>query len=449
MMLRNILKLFPSGIIFFNQSDGLLYKNKYWTNLLDRFKRQGFEFWRNNKHTPMKINDNQDFAGTDEGIVVGDNDTQEVLDSLYLKGNVMHTLKDEILKIYEHFYNNDYESKDIINNGVDDFILKENEDFNEYEIKDAEGKLINEFSIKFAAFKVSSEDNAIMVVLNDISEREKITKISEMLKTIMLCSISHELRTPVNQINGVLTLLLPTLRSQKQKELLRIANSSTELLKVKVNDMLDFYEVETHNFKMKKSVFNPRKAFSYIKKVFYPILDKNNLKMYFLIHEKTPEFVFHDAERIEQVLTNFVSNAVKYTKKGMICVSIDWEEDPTDRKNGTIKFSVSDTGVGIHKDRKQNLLKFLEPQNFIDFDQWKEGGPVTPKLAGTGLGISQKILNMLDSQIEFTSIENQGSVFWFSLNVNFEEPIHSIEESNKSLSKIVNDQLNDVSFVSA
>ena len=68
----------------------------------------------------------------------------------------------------------------------------------------------------------------------------------------MLWSISHELRSPVNQINGVLTLLLPTLSTPEQRNLIRIANSSTELLKLKVDDMLDFYEVETNNFKNEK-----------------------------------------------------------------------------------------------------------------------------------------------------------------------------------------------------
>jgi len=258
-----------------------------------------------------------------------------------------------------------------------------------------------------------------MVVINDISERTKLreSKMSEMLKTIMLCSISHELRSPVNQINGVLTLLYPTLTSERQLGLFNIANSSVELLKLKVNDMLDFYEVETNNFQPKMAVFNPRKMLTYIKKVFLPILDKNNLKLYFMIHENAPEYIYHDADRIQKVLINFVSNAVKYTRKGIICISFDWELDLENPPEGTIKFSVSDTGIGIAKERRENLLVFLDPSNYKNAE---DGIAATPKLAGTGLGISQKIMNMLGSQIELISAEGSGTIFWFKLKINKE-----------------------------
>ena len=155
------------------------------------------------------------------------------------------------MKIHKHFYEKNIEYHKIDEFGMDDFMIHENLDFNEYEIKNLHGKQISEFSAKFSAFNFSAEEKSIMIVINDISERARLreSKISEMLKTIMLWSISHELRTPVNQINGALTLILPTLATSEQRNLIRIANSSTELLKSKVDDMLDFYEVETGNFK--------------------------------------------------------------------------------------------------------------------------------------------------------------------------------------------------------
>lgn len=89
-----------------------------------------------------------------------------------------------------------------------------------------------------------------MVVLNDISEKIHLraSKISEKVKTIMFCSISHELRSPLNHISGIHSLIKSKLTTSEQQQLLKIAESSTELLKIKIDDILDFYEVETSNF---------------------------------------------------------------------------------------------------------------------------------------------------------------------------------------------------------
>lgn len=199
---------------------------------------------------------------------------------------------------------------------------------------------------------------------------------------------------------------MPTLESKRQKELLKIANSSTELLKLKVNDMLDFYEIETHKFKAEKRLFNPKSLFVYIKKVFMPVLDRKSLKLYFLIHEDIPDQVYQDPERIQQVLANFVSNSIKYTKKGIICVSADWISNKGSTTCEKIKFSVSDTGIGIAKKKRDNLFNFLDPSKFQEvFEENESQQTITTKLAGTGLGIAHRIITELGSQIEFTSTE--------------------------------------------
>jgi signal transduction histidine kinase len=427
-MLRKILKLFPFGIIFYSQKEGIFYKNKFWMNLLEKYNKSNYKFWRNRSHQSNIINQNSNYQSAEEENLIGNTETQKVLGSMYSRENTNHTLKDEILKIHNHFYHKNVEFNKIDEYGVDNFIHKENIDFNEYEIKDKRGNQIAEFNVKFSAFKFTPDDKSVMVVINDISERAKLreSKISEMLKTIMLCSISHELRSPVNQINGALTLLLPTLSTNKQKDLLKIANSSTELLKLKINDMLDFYEVETNNFKAEKKFFKPTKLFSYIKKVFFPMFDKNCQKLYFQIHEGTPELIYHDMERIRQVLINFISNSIKYTKRGVIWVSIDWKADLKSPCHGNIKFSVSDTGVGVPKSKREHLFKFLDPNNFKNPQFWKEWDSLfTPRLAGTGLGISQKIVQALGSTIEFTSAEGAGSVFWFTLKINPVDEVQS------------------------
>lgn len=172
----------------------------------------------------------------------------------------------------------------------------------------------------------------------------------------------------------MLTLLLPTLETKEQKHLIKIANSSTELLKLKVDDMLDFYEAETKNFKPEKKPFDPRKLFAYLKTIFSPMIDHTNIKLYFFIHERTPEMIFHDMDRIKQVLVNIMSNSVKYTKKGVISAIIDWEDakHTDDERCGMIKFTISDTGSGIPKHKKKNLFTFLDPQNFKELLKGKD-----------------------------------------------------------------------------
>ena len=387
-------------------------------DLIHKFQHDhDFNFWRNKAYVHKDII--VDYKVPHQNNADDDKETVDMLNNLYLRENSKYSLMDEILKIHSHFYEKNVQYNKIDEFGMDDFILNENLDFNEYEIKNVQGKQISEFSAKFSAFNFADEDKSIMVVINDISERARLreSKISEMLKTIMLCSISHELRSPVNQINGVLTLLLPTLSTIEQMNLIRIANSSTELLKLKVDDMLDFYEVETNNFKTDKLKFEPRLLLEHLRSIFFPIIDKNNIRILFYIHEKTPEVVNHDLHRIKQIMVNLISNAVKYTNKGIISVIINWKDAKKDPTSGTIQFSVSDTGCGIPKDKREFLFEFLSPENIkhIDFSESKMSN--TTKLAGTGLGISQKIAEALGTKIKFSSIVGVGSRFWISLKV--------------------------------
>lgn len=251
------------------------------------------------------------------------------------------------------------------------------------------------------------------------------------MKTIMLCSISHELRSPVNQINGMLSLLQPTLKTSEQQRLLKIANSSNEILRIKISDMLDYYEIETKNFKTEIIKFNPREHLKFLESLFVSLIDKKNVKLYFFVHKQTPKYIYHDSKRIIQILVNLLSNAIKYTKKGAILVIVDWQQTGRfkHKPEGIIKFTVSDSGCGISKEKKKNLFKFL------DFSQFKDNldngvdniNPSNPKLAGTGLGISQKIAKQLKSEIEVNSIVGAGSKFYFQLETSTvkESPIFS------------------------
>jgi two-component system sensor histidine kinase BarA len=260
-----------------------------------------------------------------------------------------------------------------------------------------------------------------MIVLCDISERIdlKASKISEKMKTIMFCSISHELRSPLNHISGILSILKTKLATNEQNGLMKIAESSTEILKMKIDDILDFYEVESGNFNMDKMKFDVRNQCKELESVFLPLMNEKKVKLLFYVHEKTPDFMTHDVCRIHKILVNLISNSVKYTKSGAIVVSIDWKENTAEINNPKyeLKYSVADTGIGINKEKKLTLFKFLDPMNYRNTDFADENNNVTTSLAGTGLGISQKIAHKLGSEIEYTSTQNVGSTFWFKVDI--------------------------------
>ena len=133
----------------------------------------------------------------------------------------------------------------------------------------------------------------------------------------------------------------------------------------------------------------------------------------------------------------FIGNSIKYTKKGVISVIIDWIEGDINKVESkpTLKFMVSDSGWGISEKKKLTLFKFLDPNLCDEFEiDW--GSEQTTPLAGTGLGISQKIAIQLGTAINFKSTEGNGSSFWFELQI--DEFINSSEDSddNSSVSKL-------------
>jgi signal transduction histidine kinase len=207
------------------------------------------------------------------------------------------------------------------------------------------------------------------------------------------------------------SLLKSKLSHPEQLHLLEIAESSTEMLKLKIDDILDFYELENKTFSLQKVQFDIRQQWKDLEGMFIPLMNVKKTRLMFFVSERAPKEVVHDSNRIMKILVNIIGNAVKYTKSGAIVVSIDWKED-SETRGGQIKYSVSDTGRGISKDKKSTLFKFLDPDNYRGINQDE-----TTPLAGTGLGISQRIAEQLDTKIEFTSTLGISTTFWFTIDI--------------------------------
>lgn len=253
-------------------------------------------------------------------------------------------------------------------------------------------------------------------------------KISGKIKTMMLCSVSHELRTPLNQIDGMLYLAKVQCSDPKIEYYLSMAQNSSEFLVTKIDDILDYYEIETNNFKPVMASHNLSEFMTNIKESFMPIIDPKTKKLSIMIDKKAPDNVTFDKKRIRQVLNNLITNAVKYTEKGFVLVTIDWETVSTgnsvskdnkeiNNSNHYLKFQVSDSGCGISKRRNKELYSLFSQQQMESGEYDENGDQSATKLAGLGLCVAQKILKQFRAKLQHSSSVNVGSKFWFRLKV--------------------------------
>ena len=315
-----------------------------------------------------------------------------------------------------------------------DYLDYKNNELNEYEVTTKSGRF--EFCIKFAKLCISQETQALMIVITDLSERMKHreTEVSERMKTIMLWSLSHKIRSPLHQVNGMLSLIQPKLKDPEQLKYIKIANSSSELLRLKMEDILCYYKVETKTFKQCLSQFNVRYNWLILESLFMPLINSKKVKLRFFVEESTPHYIIHDSARIRGIIVNLIGNSIKYTKQGVISIIINWiTSSNLEEVKNRFKIAVSDSGCGTPENKKRNLFKFLDP-NLSKINSKNSSTP----LAGTGLRISQKIALELGTKLEFKSTEGNGTSFWFISDVDKfsygeEDQLNTIEKLSNSL----------------
>lgn len=225
-------------------------------------------------------------------------------------------------------------------------------------------------------------------------------------KSAFLAMMSHEIRTPINGVIGTADLLGDTPLTGRQKEYIDVIERSAESLLDIVNDILDFSKIEAHKLKIFTTPFNIINHIQDTIDILHVNVKQKGLQLYFRNHLNIKGDLIGDPVRIRQILINFVSNAIKFTEKGSVTITIDeLENDRNDVKNIIIK--VSDTGIGI-PERYHDTI-------FDSFTQANDGD--TRKYGGTGLGLAicKKLTHMMDGEIGFDSTPNVGTTFWFSL----------------------------------
>ncbi len=253
----------------------------------------------------------------------------------------------------------------------------------------------------------------IHVVINDITEKLKrdelekeveIAKRSSKIKEQFLANMSHEIRTPLNSIIGFIDLFKKTDLDSKQRDFLEMIDESSGLLLNLINDILDISKIEAGKLVLYPKTIDICSIFKKVESLFkYSAKQKNNT-LCFDCNTLEKYFIKIDETRLLQVITNLVSNAIKFTNNGNIDVKLFKIDETGDKV--LFKIEVTDTGIGIAKENQTQLFDF--------FSQVNANLANNIKGAGLGLAISKQLVNLMKGEIGIESEPGEGSKFWFT-----------------------------------
>jgi PAS domain S-box-containing protein len=222
-------------------------------------------------------------------------------------------------------------------------------------------------------------------------------------KSAFLANMSHEIRTPLHGVMGMIELAQDTVRHDEQQDYLAAAKQSAETLMKVINDILDFSKMEAGKLELDITDFDLHSVVEGAADMVAAKAEKKRLELACMIHQDVPAHLRGDPGRLRQVLLNLLDNALKFTEKGEVVVAVQIE-DRSDKK-ASLLFSVTDTGIGIAEDHRQQIF-----EKFVQLD-----GSITRRYGGTGLGlaISKQLVELMGGEIGMESRMGKGSRFWF------------------------------------
>ncbi|HYQ38261.1 MAG TPA: response regulator [Pseudomonas sp.] len=227
------------------------------------------------------------------------------------------------------------------------------------------------------------------------------------IKSEFLANMSHEIRTPLNGILGFANLLHKTGLDGRQQDYLTTIQKSADNLLAIINEILDFSKIEAGKLVLEQAPFNLRDLIQDTLTILAPAAHEKQLELVCLIYRDTPLSLVGDPLRLKQVLTNLVSNAIKFTHSGSIVVRAMLEEDLISQAQ--LRISVQDSGVGLSESEQRSLFQAF---NQVDNSSSRQAG-------GTGLGlvISKRLIEQMGGEIGVTSEKDEGAEFWLQLTL--------------------------------
>jgi signal transduction histidine kinase/CheY-like chemotaxis protein len=244
-------------------------------------------------------------------------------------------------------------------------------------------------------FILNAEEHilSIFVDVTPIEKTRKYEAAANTAKSEFLAKMSHEIRTPMNGIIGMTEALDQDNLTKDQKEYIQIVKKSADLLLNLIDDILDFSKIEAGKMQLEEIPFRLREEVKLSVELFRPIIEEKNLDLRMEIKPDVPENIIGDPFRLRQVLSNLISNAVKFTHEGQILVGVELEEEYNN--NLTLLFYVEDTGVGIPRSKIESI--------FNSFTQAEDS--TSRKYGGSGLGttISRQLVHLMHGEISVES----------------------------------------------
>ena len=322
--------------------------------------------------------------------------------------NILNNFEEELLREQSMGCSNNFLHKKIFMSALNSGSFRpgsfKDQNLNLHNLKDEEEK---HFDVKIQKM-IWQNDECLMIILNDITSIISLSKFKDIdiYKNRLLATVSHDLRTPINGMLGMIETVANDIIDKKDKKLLKMAVKFGHLLLCMINDILDFSKISNLQLSLNMEQIN----------IIALIKDVCNL-IKFQIKNKRIEFAFEklnfsedalyistDPNRLKQILLNLLSNSLKFTFKGQIKVILELT------MQGILRISVKDTGIGIKKD---NI-----PKLFTLFGKLQQEDPsINKQGVGLGLVISQNLSRLLyrgkENGIHVESVWNEGTVFWF------------------------------------
>jgi signal transduction histidine kinase/CheY-like chemotaxis protein len=240
-----------------------------------------------------------------------------------------------------------------------------------------------------------------------LDKARQLAEAAASIKSAFLANMSHEIRTPMNAVVGLTNLLLDTpLNSDQEDFVSTIKVSADHLLKI-INEILDFSKLESGEMQLESIEFDLNELIEQVVEILANRAHSKDLNLSYWIETHTPRLVKGDPTRLQQVLTNLIGNAIKFTDQGG--VTVDVRPLFCDTTNTTIRITVTDTGIGISPENQQKLF-----QSFSQAD-----ASTTRQYGGTGLGLAicQRLIDLMGGKIGVDSLPGQGSAFWVEVDL--------------------------------